>query len=186
MLIPPLADLHMIPWSASCHLMQLFDNEWAIRWVAWLWDCSVNSDLTWQSMSRSRAVCPCSQTSSYMCPGWNALSERVTVFHQADKCLYICLSVSLCDRVPQRRGLAARVWTLHALFILLTSDKAEALLVMMWILLPIMPRCRLDCKTARCILCVLQQLVAGAGLGSFKTLLFFSSRHRCWTSVMRH
>lgn len=36
----------------------------------------------------------------------------------------------------------------------LTPDKAEALLVMMWLLLPIMPRCGPGRKTARCAHCV--------------------------------
>ena len=59
-------------------------------------------------------------------------------------CVCVCVRVSMftCDRVLQSAGLAARAWTLHAPFIPLTSDKAEALLVMMWLLLPIMPHCR--------------------------------------------
>lgn len=60
----------------------------------------------------------------------------------------------MCDRVRQCGRLAARVWTLHASFIPLTSNKAEALLVMMWLLLPIMPRCRPSRKTVRYILFV--------------------------------
>lgn len=87
--------------------------------------------------------------------------------------VYMCHSMSTCGRVPRRSGLAARVWTLHALFIPLTSDKAEALLVMMWLLLPIMPRCRPHRKSARCILCVLQQLAVYCWTWLFWSSFFF-------------
>lgn len=91
--------------------------------------------LSWQ-LNKQLCVCAC------------ILQESAIVFHQADKCLCICVNehVHMCDRALQRGRLAAWVWTLHASFIPLTSDKAEALLVMMWLLLPIMPRCRLGRK----------------------------------------
>jgi len=72
--------------------------------------------------------------------------------------VYVCVSMFTCDRVLQRGGLAARAWTRRDLFIPLTSDKAEALLVMMWLLLPIMPHCRPGHKTVRCTLRVPHQL----------------------------
>lgn len=73
-------------------------------------------------------------------------------------CAYVCESMLTCDRVLQRGRLAAWVWTLHAFFMSLTSDKAEALLVMMWLLLPIMPHCRPGRKTVRYIHCVPHRL----------------------------
>ncbi len=87
--------------------------------------------------------------------------------------MFVHMWVSLCDRVLQRGRLAARVWTLHASFIPLTSDKAEALLVMMWLLLPIMPRCRLSRKTVRYILFVPHWLRRETS-----TLLFMKRSHR--------
>lgn len=73
-------------------------------------------------------------------------------------CAYVCESMLTCDRVLQRGRLAAWAWTLHAFFMSLTSDKAEALLVMMWLLLPIMPHCRPGRKTVRYIHCVPHRL----------------------------
>lgn len=84
-------------------------------------------------------------------------------------CEWAC--VHMCDGVLQRGRLTAWLWTLHASFIPLTSDRVEALLVMMWLLLPIMPRCRPGRKTVRYILFVPHRL-----LMETSTLLLFMKR----------
>lgn len=113
-----------------------------------------------------------------MCVCAYTLLESAIVFHQADKCLRICVNehVHVCDRVLQRARLAARVWALHASFIPLTSDKAEALLVMMWLLLPIMPRCRPGRKTVRYILIVPHR----PPMETSTLLLFYEAFSLCW------
>lgn len=105
-----------------------------------------------------------------------------SVFHQADTCLCICVNehVHMCDRALQRGRLAAWVWTLHASFIPLTSDKAEALLVMMWLLLPIMPRCRLGRKTVRYILFVPHRVP----METNTLLLYYEAFSLCWDTLL--
>lgn len=102
--------------------------------------------------------------------------ESVIVFHQADKCLCICLWACSHVTVLQRGRLAAWAWTRHASFIHLTSDKAEALLVMMWLLLPIMPRCRPGRKTVRYVLFVSHRLSAETNT----LLLFYEAFLHYW------
>lgn len=97
---------------------------------------------------------------------------------QINVCAYVREHVHMCDRVLQCGRLAAWAWTLHASFIPLTSDKAEALLVMMWLLLPIMPRCRPGRKTVRYVLFAPHRMSAETNT----LLLFYEAFLHCCES----
>lgn len=159
-----------------CHSMQSFDNEWAIQHSqdlpsesSHLWPDLAEPErkrcsLSWQPNNRPRvspSVC------LWIC--------SLIVSHQADKCWCVCVNEHMhtCDRALQRGRLAARVWTLHDSFVPLTFDKAEALLVMMWLLLPIMPHCRPGRKTLPYFFSVPHRLP----IGTDSPLLFMKRFH---------
>lgn len=162
--------------EVCCHSMQSFDNEWAIQHSqdlpsesSHLWPDLAEPErkrcsLSWQPNNRPRvspSVC------LWIC--------SLIVSHQADKCWCVCVNEHMhtCDRALQRGRLAARVWTLHDSFVPLTFDKAEALLVMMWLLLPIMPHCRPGRKTLPYFFSVPHRLP----IGTDSPLLFMKRFH---------
>lgn len=148
MLILP-ADSH---WGLIS--LQLFANEWVMKWWATLTGPPWRIRDFWPdlvALERKRCLFTW-QLNSWMCvSGSVCLCVSTYRKSKADKSLSACVNerVHMCDRVQQRLRLAACVWTLRASFISLTSDTAEALLVMMWLLLPIMPHCSQGRKTVR-------------------------------------
>lgn len=120
--------------------MRRLDNESMIRWRATLSGASqrVGRPLTW--LGRAAAEAPLLLSAAEEPAKCTRGVRSCTSKKSTIKCLHTC-------------GTGCR-WRPACMLPLipLSCDKAEALSVMMWLLLPIMPRCRAGCKTARFIL----------------------------------
>lgn len=187
-LIPPLADLHMILlrlraiWCSYLIMSEWSNGKqhsqdssqwimWPLTWLGRTWAEALPLVLAAKqpAMCVSKIVCVC-----------GCYSFRLCFIRPINVCVYVC------SRVTESYGAVdwqPRVWTPHASFIPLTSDKAEALLVMMWLLLPIMPRCRPGRKTVQYIL--LCPSSAAYGGQHFAALLWRHLLTHSWDVIHR-